>query len=148
MSHSLFASFNSKLVRLEGLTDITSVCILNSFNSKLVRLEVPCQRDREITMNMFQFQTGLIRSVGHTTFVNLYLSFNSKLVRLEAKMREFTLWKEQPGFNSKLVRLEELTAKATYLFRGCFNSKLVRLEVAASVSIFQDGTVSIPNWFD
>ena len=58
---STCVGFNSKLVRLEARLNAYVMCLLG-FNSKLVRLEVRSAPSRCRFTDMFQFQTGSIRS--------------------------------------------------------------------------------------
>ena len=75
---------------------------------------------------MFQFQTGAIKSANASKQESEQTRFNSKLVRLKAASSAKSGFTKKTRFNSKLVRLK------------------VRDGLPASVKI----AVSIPNWCD
>ena len=57
--------FNSKLVRLKGYTSIwRDIATPERFNSKLVRLKVDNLNCQIYFLDLFQFQTGAIKSTG------------------------------------------------------------------------------------
>ena len=120
-------------------------------------------------LQMFQFQTGAIKSCNQQTLYPQQRSFNSKLVRLKAPVVSRGI--DRPaGFNSKLVRLKAIIANLSFMIISCFNSKLVRLKESPSYYPSSPGacfnsklvrlkgsriplpgvceSVSIPNWCD
>ena len=120
----------------------------NSFNPKLVRLKVASHNLSKAADNLFQFQTGSIRSEqrdfshcegqfqSQTGSIRRRLlqakefsivSFNPKLVRLEERRPNKGEWSKQ-RFNPKLVRLEGMSTQKIICIVMRFNPKLVRLE--------------------
>ena len=77
-----------------------------SFNSKLVRLKVEQLINMKRDLELFQFQTGSIKSVDLLGMSYQEIGFNSKLVRLKEHPAS-RLAACNPRFNSKLVRLKE-----------------------------------------
>ncbi len=118
-------SFNSKLVRLKGNNDTDLRYCYIRFNSKLVRLKANQQALVEYWIEMFQFQTGAIKS---------------------CPLQSLCLWGR--GFNSKLVRLKAppvpiVPDQSEFQFQTGAIKRLYRRPVRA------DGLyVSIPNWCD
>ena len=123
--------FNSKLVRLKALgATEKALGFGNRFNSKLVRLKGESGARDEVSVFVFQFQTGAIKRLAtsavtirnwpgfqfqtgaikrHTYKVKrrrYHRCFNSKLVRLKALVRRRVVVIENLSFNSKLVRLK------------------------------------------
>ena len=84
-----------------------------------------------LTLTMFQFHNGSIKSAASTTSGLIPLCFNSTMVRLKALQTSSVLTYTQ-RFNSTMVRLKAVTPKAKSPSHSCFNSTMVRLKVTPS----------------
>ena len=141
-------SFNSNLVRLKHCFCSSITCSNSCFNSNLVRLKLDQIEDTTFPQNMFQFQSGSIKT--HRPFRKPHpqTSFNSNLVRLKLAKFE-TFWNAIGCFNSNLVRLKLVYSRKNRHRVPSFNSNLVRLKRENTRWIFVFiFFVSIPIWFD
>ena len=100
-----------------------------SFNSKLVRLEVDPMEDAMTALDMFQFQTGSIRSCANDIFA---------IVRYEIDAFQF-----QTGSIRSAIRMVECLGLRPFQFQTGSIKSGEALYLADRSFL-----VSIPNWFD
>ncbi len=144
--HRAKISFNSSMVRLEGLS--------MSSSSSSCSVSIPVWYDWKNSTSRFttcitpfQFQYGTIGSHGAPAPPAGTMSFNSSMVRLKVKTRSGApVW--VACFNSSMVRLKAGIPQIIDIPEGCFNSSMVRLEVTGRTRSRSSSRVSIPVWYD
>ena len=119
--------FNSKVVRLKGFGNRRTRIAKFYFNSKVVRLKVAPAVTVTVVVEVFQFQSGAVKSSKIQSGVNGFILFQFQSGAVKSVSVPVTSV-PVPDFNSKVVRLKATTALPRYPFFDYFNSKVVRLK--------------------
>ena len=143
-------SFNSKLVRLKVETNeyYAEVTELFQFQTGSIKSN-DRTAERRIRHQKFQFQTGSIKSISRRDGVGYFLTVFQFQTGSIKRCELCLVFKHGRSFNSKLVRLKEWgsvnypTPIDVFQFQ---TGSIKRISVVSKVAL--PCVVSIPNWFD
>ena len=119
-------NFNSRMVRLKGVSRLECNSNYQYFNSRMVRLKgsVKASRNR---FSLFQFQNCTIKRESKKMMLTRSLHFNSRMVRLKVSQKLIHWCPKQFQFQNGTIK--STNSFHTSLPLRHFNSRMVRLKV-------------------